>query len=260
MSPLLDVAILRATAPAIEPVDSTPPVPVTAPEIDTPLPSRTPTLSGANTITANRPATVDVLAELLASNDPTIDTIKLARCDDVARRILREGGHVSMAALAREMGTTAVTLKRLMATKLYRRVYDQVSDELLGTIDERIADERLDVLVRGDSLQRRAMTVLHEALELSRTHMANVRDAGAIPRPGLLKVAVDAAAEVRQIVSARNATGKDGGPTVNINITRNHATVIQGAFRESGVDLTDVLGDMFNTPAIPTTATVIAKE
>ena len=132
----------------------------------------------------------------------------------------------------------------------------QVEDRDRGLV----APCALDVLVRGDSLQRRAMTVLHEALELSRTHMANVRDAGAIPRPGLLKVAVDAAAEVRQIVSARNATGKDGGPTVNINITRNHATVIQGAFRESGVDLTDVLGDMFNTPAIPTTATVIAKE
>lgn len=258
MSPLLDVAILRATitgACAIAPAIAAASVPDSVPVVALDATPDPVTTSGANTLTANFASTttaIDTLAELLASDDPAVDTIKLARCDDVARRVIREGGHISRAALAREIGTTAPTLARLMATKLYRKVYDQVSDELLGTIDDRIADERLDVLVRGDSLQRRAMTVLNECFVIAQAHKRAI-DNGASPRPQLLKVAVDAAAEVRQLVTARSAAGKDGSSTVNINITRNHATVIQGAFRESGVDLTDVLGDVF-TAATPTVA------
>jgi len=186
----------------------------------------------------------DALASAIDRNDDASNTILRARCDDVARRVIREGGHVSMAALSREIGTTAPTLKRLMSSALYRETYNRVSDELLGTIDDRIADERLDTLVRSDTLQRRALTVLSEAMMIARGHMVAVAEGRVAARPQLLKVAVDAAAEVRQVVSARSAIGQTGS-TVNVNITRNHATVIQGAFRESGVDLSDVLGDMF---------------
>jgi alpha-D-ribose 1-methylphosphonate 5-phosphate C-P lyase len=127
-----------------------------------------------------------------------------------------------------------------------------VSDELLGTIDDRIADERLDTLARGDTLQRRALTVLSEAMMIARGHMAAVAEGRVIARPQLLKVAVDAAAEVRQVVSARSAVGQTGS-TVNVNITKNQATIIQGAFRESGVDLSDVLDGVF---VVPTSRTV----
>jgi len=193
------------------------------------------------------PATRDTWTDIV--DDDGTSTILRARCDDVARRVVREGGHVSMAALAREVGTTPPTLKRLMATKVYRETYNQVSDELLGTIDDRIADERLDTLTRGDTLQRRALTVLSEAMMIARGHMVAVAEGRVVARPQLLKVAVDAAAEVRQVVSARSAVAGANGATVNVNITRNQATVIQGAFRESGVDLSDVLGEMFNSTA-----------
>src|SRR6185436_15569125 len=132
-----------------------------------------------------------------------------------------------------------------MATPTYRAVYNVVSDEILGTIDDRIADERADMLVRGDSLQKRAMTVLAECFEISRKHAEDVRMGRVAARPQLLKVAVDAASEVRQVVSARSAMGASG-TTINVNITRNQATVIQGAIRESGIDLSDVLDGTFS--------------
>lgn len=284
MSPLLDVAILRATPTPERASAATPSTPgegLTSLGTELPdghdAPSATPadaadhvsripvpatgsaalatidiaTLNGvpSTTISAASYAPLpslapDALAAALDRDDVPADTIKRARCDDIARRIIRDGGHTSMTALAREIGTSPATLKRLMSTHIYRDTYNRVSDELLGTIDDRIADERLDTLARGDTLQRRAMTVLAEALEISRGHMRAVRDNGAIARPQLLKVAVDAAAEVRQIVSARSSVGANG-TTINVNVTRNQATIIQGALRESGVDLSDVLGDAF---------------
>lgn len=233
----------RSAAPALDPADVAPTAGANA------LPPAPPLMPTVATITPDALSTAIERAGLDAT-DAASNTILRARCDDVARRVVREGGHVSMTALAREVGTAVATLKRLMATPLYRETYNRVSDELLGTIDDRIADERLDTLARSDTLQKRALTVLSEALEIARGHMRSVRDQGVVPRPQLLKVAVDAAAEVRQVVGAR--AGVDGRTSqVNINITRNHATVIQGAFRESGVDLSDVLDGVF---VVPTTS------
>lgn len=249
MSPLLDVAILRALTPTATPS------PLALAADDSTRAAETPD-DAASSLAAPSGATVliatpitasprDDIADMLDRDDPAVDTIKQARCDDISRRIIREGGHISMAALAREMGTTAPTLKRLMSTALYRQTYNRISDELLGSIDERIADERLDVLTRGDTMQRRALTVIGECLEMVRAHKRAV-DNGAVARPGMLKVGIEAAAEIRQLVTARAAAGANGAQ-VNINITRNQATVIQGAFRESGVDLSDVLGEAFTT-------------
>jgi hypothetical protein len=230
-------------------------------EDETPGIPSSPVANALSSSIANAIIPPDALAVAIDRDDASANTILRARCDDVARRVVREGGHVSMTALAREVGTTPPTLKRLMNTPLYRETYNRVSDELLGTIDDRIADERLDTLVRSDTLQRRALTVLSEAMMIARRHMADVGEGRVIARPGLLKVAVDAAAEVRQVVSARSAVGQTGS-IVNVNITRNQATVIQGAFRESGIDLSDVLDGAFAMPAAQTTiidAAVIEK-
>jgi len=248
MATRLDVAILRvAPEPGDGIADVAPPpvVFVKAPEIADALPAQLAIddPSGADTIVPRTPPTTiapDTIAIALDRRDAPADTILRARCDDLARRIIREGGHVSRAALAREIGCAPATLARLMATDIYRDTYNRVSDELLGTIDDRIADERLDTLVRSDSLQRRALTVLSEAMMIARHHMADVGAGKVVARPQLLKVAVDAAAEVRQVVTARSGVAGNG-TTVNINVTRNQATIIQGAIRESGIDLSDVL-------------------
>ena len=278
MATLLDVAILRTPVPRSAPrtvVNASPSssgpladnttseAPANATGDDTAIdtaPSPVAVASFGREVTAATVADVPAVRDTwidIADDDGT-STILRARCDDVARRVIREGGHISMAALAREVGTTPPTLKRLMATKVYRETYNQVSDELLGTIDDRIADERLDTLTRGDTLQRRALTVLSEAMMIARGHMVAVAEGRVVARPQLLKVAVDAAAEVRQVVSARSAVAGANGATVNVNITRNQATVIQGAFRESGVDLSDVLGEVFGNRTIP--AAVVEKE
>jgi len=266
MATLLDVAILRTPVPRspravkastrtpMEAVATTDNPPPPANATDMPVASDPAMLSVADAFAAVIDTRVfpDILATAIDRDDENANTILRARCDDVARRIVREGGHISMTTLAREVGTTPPTLKRLMNTPVYRETYNRVSDELLGTIDDRIADERLDTLARGDTLQRRALTVLSEAMMIARGHMAAVAEGRVIARPQLLKVAVDAAAEVRQVVSARSAVGQTGS-TVNVNITKNQATVIQGAFRESGVDLSDVLDGVF---VVPTSRTV----
>jgi len=257
MATLLDVAILRSAGRSAtsDVANNDPPEtatastdrssPANAPaDCDIPVPASV----GADALALTATILPDAIDVAIDRNDVPSNTILRARCDDVARRVIREGGHVSMTTLAREIGTTPPTLKRLMNTPLYRETYNRVSDELLGTIDDRIADERLDTLVRSDTLQRRALTVLSEAMMIARGHMAAVANGTVVARPGLLKVAVDAATEVRQVVTARSAIGT-GGSTVNINITRNQATVIQGAIRESGIDLSDVLDGAFLVPA-----------
>lgn len=266
MAALLDVAILRAspqrdatsTAPPTTPIGTEPLVeiashgaaPANAVGCDvTPAASAVDIAPAA----AASPATDDITNALTNDRDAT-STILRAKCDDIARRIIREGGHIAMAQLAREIGTTAPTLKRLMATPTYRETYNRISDEILGSIDDRIEDERLDNLIRGDLLQRRALTVLNEAMAIARGHMAAVAAGTVVARPQLMKVAVDAAAEVRQVVSARAATGTNGA-ALNVNITKNQAVIIQGAFRESGVDLSDIIGDLFAAaPVVDTTA------
>lgn len=253
--PALDVRILRRpiddqvwapVADQPDPVDQ----PAIAP-VAVEVAPITPIVTGATAFATNRVLIAsDPLAELLDRplNDE-ISPILRARCDDVARRIVRDGGQVSIAGLAREVGCAPITMKRLMAHRVFRDVYNEVSDELMGTIDDRIANERLSIVVRQESLQQRAMTVLSEALALSQQHARNVVDNGAILRPGIIKTGIEAATEIRQIGTARAGVGGGAASTsVNINITRNHATVIQGAMRESGIDLSDVLGDVFTQP------------
>jgi len=272
---LLDVAILRGSpVPSVDgrivsasphrdslasPSLASADMPVAVPDGDGVTAAPTP---GTNTFapatalalaTTPTPQTDDSIRDALDMGGTIANTILRARCEDVARRVIREGGHTSMAALAREIGCAPATLKRLMSSDVYRDVYNRVSDELLGTIDDRIADERLDTLVRSDTLQRRALTVLAEAMAIARGHMADVADGKVVARPQLLKVAVDAAAEVRQVVGSRTGVGANGA-TVNINVTRNQATIIQGAIRESGIDLSDVLDGVFVVPT-PASAT-----
>jgi hypothetical protein len=183
----------------------------------------------------------DDLAQLITATTNTDDPILRAKCDDIARRIVRDGGRTNFTALAREVGSSPTTIKRLIGTPTFRRVYDQVSEELLGTVDDRIVDERLDVLSRQDSLQRRAMTVLADCMAIVRAHRQQVIG-GANPRPGLLKLGVDAAAEIRQLGIAARGAGA-GGMNVNVGITinRTHATIIQQAIAESGIDLSDIV-------------------
>jgi hypothetical protein len=266
MTTLLDVSILRAPVPRPErtkvsvntPVSLGTSVVATADTTpadatgDVPIDLAIPSVANASTVAPAIPP--DALAVAIDRDDIAANTILAARCDDVARRIVREGGHISITTLAREVGTSPATLKRLMNTPRYRETYNRISDELLGTIDDRIADERLDTLVRSDTLQRRALTVLSEAMMIARGHMLAVAEGKVVARPQLLKVAVDAAAEVRQVVSARSAVGATGS-TVNINITKNQATIIQGAIRESGIDLSDVLDGMFTDKHIDSAST-----
>jgi len=193
--------------------------------------------------------TEDPLADMLDSPQIGEDNpILLARCDDVARRIVSAGGQISKAELARQVNCAPQTIARLMSRPVFRKVYNEVSDEVMGTIDDRIIDERLDLTARQDAQQRRAMTLLARCFEIVDRHAAQVIDGTAIARPGVLKLAIEAAAEVRQIGTARGGGGVGNGATVNINITRNQATVIQGAIRESGIDLSDVLGEMTIQP------------
>lgn len=175
-------------------------------------------------------------------------TVLMARCDDLARRIVRDGGQVTYARLAREIGTSPATLQKLMGTRLYRETYSRVADEILGTIDEHLRNERMDVLSRSDSLQRRALTVLASAMDVAEKHMADVRTgaAGVIARPSIMQAGIDAAAEVRQVVAARTAMTNDaGGKGGALTVNKVQAVVIQGALAESGVDMSDILGAVF---------------
>lgn len=195
----------------------------------------------------------DELAALLAT-DAVHDfrtgehTVLRARCDDIVRRVIRDGGDVSYASLARELATSPATVKKLMATAVYRETYSRVSDETYGTIDDAIVDERRDVLTRGDALQRRALTLLGEAMEISRAHIAAVRGNPSAARSSLIQAGIDAAAEVRQVVTSR-AAATSNGATINVTVNRQQAVVIRGALVESGVDLSDILGDVFGAPA-----------
>jgi len=261
MQPSLDAAILHRADARGGVVDD----PTHAPEAPDATDGNAPAdaaVSGADGRTTDAvrdPDTVDVirdgvvmtidrddLADLLASD--AIDdfrtgeyTVLKARCDDLARRIIRDGGDVTFTRLARDVGTAPATLKKLMATSMYREVFNRVSDEILGTIDDAIIDERRDVMTRGDALQRRALTLLGEAMAISRAHMDAVKGNPSAARPSLIQAGIDAAAEVRQVVTSRAAIGAPGA-TVNVIVNRQQALVIGGALAESGVDLSDILG------------------
>jgi hypothetical protein len=156
------------------------------------------------------------------------------------RRVIRDGGQITHAALARETGLGRRQLADLLASPVYKETFEKVSEEVFGTIDDRIKNERLDSLTRADTIQRRALTVLGEALTLSRDHMLAVQEGRAVPKAALIKAAVDAAAEVRQVISARSQLG-GGGKSLNVTINKVQANIIQGALRESGIDLSDVI-------------------
>jgi hypothetical protein len=265
MTAALDPAILRAEAagdvsravdvddPALKAagdVDANPAPYVDMPAADSRAPVVTVIRDGVPVIAA----TEDALAELLAS-DAAMDfrtgehTVLRARCDDVVRRIIHAGGDVTYVGLARELGTSPATLKKLMATALYRETYNRVSDEVLGTIDEAIADERRDIVTRGDSLQRRAQTLLGEAMEIARTHMQDAKLKATPVRPSIIQVGIDAAAEVRMVNSARGAmaSAAGAGAGVSVTVTRQQSVVIKGVLAESGVDLSDVIGEFVSS-------------
>lgn len=170
------------------------------------------------------------------------DTIVVAECEDIARRVMREGGAYTMTSLAREVGMTVGRLKSLMATPTYRAVAAKVSEEFWGSIDDHIKDERLDSLVRANAIQQRGLTVLGEILDVVKKHTTDVKGGNVMPKATLIKAGVDAVAEARQNANALRemARGSTGG-TLNITLTGKHASLIGGALKESGVNLSDVL-------------------
>lgn len=189
----------------------------------------------------------DDLAGLLDTSNEHAPILR-ARCDDIARRIVGAGGQITTTELARQIGCAPATIKRLMSRPIFRDVFNAVNDEIMGTIDDRILDERLDLTQRQVAQQQRAMTMLAKCFAIVDKHAAQVMDGTAVVRPGVIKLAIEAAAEVRQIGQARG--GAANGVTINNNIslTRNQSTIIQGAIRESGIDLSDVLGEMTILP------------
>lgn len=180
------------------------------------------------------------------------ETILMAECEDLARRVIREGGNYTMTSLAKEMGMTTHRLKTILASPQYRDIYAKTSEAFYGSIDEHIKDERMDSLIRSNAIQARGMTVLGEILDVVQKHTKDVLGGGVMPKATLIKAGVDAVAEARQTSAqmAGRATGQ-GASTINFNINGKHASLIQGALRESGVNLNDVLEGYIDAEVVP---------
>lgn len=179
------------------------------------------------------------------------ETILMAECEDLARRVIREGGNYTMTSLAKEVGVTTGRLKMILASPQYRDIYAKVSESFYGSIDDHIKDERMDSLIRSNAIQARGMTVLGEILDVVQKHTKDVISGGVMPKATLIKAGVDAVAEARQTSAQMAGRTTAQGTTVNFNINGKHASLIQGALRESGVNLNDVLEGYIDAEVVP---------
>ena len=180
------------------------------------------------------------------------ETITQAECEDVARRILREGGNTSVTTIARELGWSPRRVRALIESTQFKEISTRVGEEFWGSIDDHIKNERLDSMMRVNALTTRGMTVLGEILSLVQDHTVKVKTGTTLPRATLIKAGVDAIAEIRQTATQLGAkkTGADAPRTI-INIK--HASLIQGAIKESGVNLSDVLDGYLDVEVVSET-------
>lgn len=171
----------------------------------------------------------------LTGRPPHEEIIWQSRAEDVARRILLNR---SVAQIGRELGISSVSVRAIIDRVEFAAIFDRIRTEMYRTIDETIADERADTMLRRDALYERGMTLAGEIMEAVRKH---IKDAP-VPRAAVLKAGVDAVAQVRMFKDeAPQST--PGRATFNLNVTADKAAIIQATMIESGVDLSDILED-----------------
>jgi hypothetical protein len=184
------------------------------------------------------------------------ETILAAEAEDVARRVIRDAGNVNITTLAAELGWTKERVRNFLATPQYKAIFAKVSEEFWGTIDDHIKDERLDSLTRTTALNARGLTLLGDIFDIVGIHIHTAKENGITPRATLVKAGVDAIAEARQMAAAARGEGKNAAAgTVNINITGKHASLIQGALAESGINISDVLDNYVDAEVVNETPT-----
>lgn len=184
----------------------------------------------------------------LTGRPPHEEVIWVARAEDISRRILL-GRTVPQ--VAREIGMTSVNVRNIMARPEFMPVFERIRTSMYKPIDETIADERADVLLRKDALYSRAMTMAGEIMDAVRQH---IKDAP-VPRAAMLKAGVDALAQVRMLKDAA-APVQAAASHFHLNVSADKAAVIQATLAESGVDLSDILDD-FARPVVDVEGEVV---
>ena len=188
-----------------------------------------------------KPAPTVESAELLTSRE----IIAEAKYRDIALRILRSGGHITQAELAREVGIAPATISRALGTPFFQKIYHDAYDEVFGTVDDRIGNERGDSIMRARAAQTRALTMVGELMNATRSEIAAVNRGEKPLRAGIVQAGVALAAEARQVAESLNEAESSKPVTpgqVTINIDNRRAVVLKDTLKESGVDLSDIMG------------------
>jgi hypothetical protein len=170
-------------------------------------------------------------------------TLLAAEAEDLARRVLRDGGNITMLSLAKEIGWSSDRLRKFMTSPLYLGIQAKVNEEFYGSIDEHIKDERLDSITRVGAINARGYTLLGEIMDVVGNHAKSVVAGDIQPRATLIKAGVDAIAEARQAATMLHNRSRDESShgTTNIFVTGKHASLIQTTMKEAGINLADVL-------------------
>lgn len=167
------------------------------------------------------------------------DPIIQARYEDLARRIL--AGETSLRSLARTYKVSQSEIRRWQEDERFITIYEDAKMRLYGDIDALLKDEKANGVMRRNAAYERATTVLAEVMETVREHNISF---GANAKAAVLKVGVEAAEAIRRMVDTDRGMKQGGAPTFNVNIPGGKINVIQGAIKESGVDLSDIFDDI----------------
>lgn len=165
-----------------------------------------------------------------------------ARMEEMARMVVYSAGRVRVREISKKLGVHGSFVGACLRGEIpeYYDIQSRVEQEVWGTADDAIADEKMHEAARKSALKTRMITTLGEVMSLVDEH-AKMARGGLVPaKAAILKAGVDAAAQVRQLVENEAAAGR-AAPASAISITNVKATIIGGALREAGIDLSDIL-------------------
>lgn len=179
--------------------------------------------------------------------------VRDARYHDVARRLLAGS---TPKEICEAHGFSRRCLRDTLNNPRFLEIYERAREGLYERLDETIKDEKAAPMLRRTALTTRSLTLLAEVMEGVREHIESGK-AGNPLKATMLKVGVEAVAEVRQLnmEASRGGGGAAAGVRVNVlQVAPDAATNIRAAFAESGVDLSDVIdiAPYLDRPSLPT--------